>query len=154
MTHHCSILKVNVISPIRRRCFSGSRDPYRTACPNSTSEAVSAIKKGKHIPVRDRETSRLPHFLDNRLTDGSKVVSITRAALYPPGRFLVLISVRGWVDPRATVRLEGLCQLKNQMTSSRNEPATFRLVHSTSTNYATACPGKRGGEKVNLLHYV
>jgi hypothetical protein len=36
----------------------------------------------------------------------------------PPGRFLVLISVRGLVDSRAIVRLEGLGQLKNLMTSS------------------------------------
>jgi hypothetical protein len=47
------------------------------------------------------------------------------AALYPAGRFLVLISVRGWVDPRVVVRLEGLGQLKNPMISSGFEPATF-----------------------------
>jgi hypothetical protein len=45
------------------------------------------VKKGKAIPVTDREgpygceTSRLPHLLENRLTDGGKVVSPT---LRPP----------------------------------------------------------------------
>jgi hypothetical protein len=49
-----------------------------------------------------------------------------------PGRFLLLISVRGSVDCRATVRQEGLGQLEIPMTSSWIEPATFQLV-------ATAC---------------
>jgi hypothetical protein len=65
-------------------------------------EQVVDENKGKAISVTGRggpldcETSRLPHFLDSRLTDGGEVVSVTRlAAFYPPGRFLVLISVRG-----------------------------------------------------------
>jgi hypothetical protein len=46
----------------------------------------------------------------------------------PPARFLVIISVRRCVDPRAIVRLEGLGQLKNPVASSGIEPATLRLV--------------------------
>jgi hypothetical protein len=56
------------------------------------------------------------------------MVARLSAALYPTGRFLVLISVRDWVDPRAIVRLEGFGKLKNPMNSLGIEPATFRLV--------------------------
>jgi hypothetical protein len=44
----------------------------------------------KAIPVTGREdpkgceTSRLPHFIDNRLTDGGEVVSHTRRPLFTP----------------------------------------------------------------------
>jgi hypothetical protein len=69
-------------------------------------------------------------YIDNQLTDGCKAVSLMRqlAALYPPGILLVLISAKGRVDPRAILRLVGLHQLKNPMTSSGTEPTTFQLV--------------------------
>jgi hypothetical protein len=47
-------------------------------------------KKGKAIPVTGRggpqgcETSRLPHYLNSRLTDGGKVVSLMRRPPFTP----------------------------------------------------------------------
>jgi hypothetical protein len=53
-----------------------------------------------------------------------------------PERFLELIFVRGLVDPRAIVQLEGLSQLKNPVTSLGIEPAAFWLV----AQYTPDCP--------------
>jgi hypothetical protein len=52
------------------------------------------------------------------------------ATLYPHegSWFLVLISVRGLVDPRAIVQLEGVGQLKNPITSLGIKPVTLWLV--------------------------
>jgi hypothetical protein len=86
---------------------------------NHLCQAVKAYRS-----VRDRGY----HIF---LTIGSQMavrLSALRGGRHlPPGTFLVLISVRGWVDRKVIVRLEGLGQLKKS-TSSGLEPATFRLV--------------------------
>jgi hypothetical protein len=56
------------------------------------------------------ETSRLLHFLDNRLTDGGEVVSLTRR---PP---FTLRKIPGGVDLRVKMRLEELGNLNNSIT--------------------------------------
>jgi hypothetical protein len=69
------------------------------------------------------------------------------AALYPTGIFLVLISVRGWVNLRAVVHQEGIGKLKNLTPSPGFEPATFRFVayHLNQLRYCIPSPTQRGG---------
>ena len=60
--------------------------------------------------------------------------------LYPQEMFLVLIFTRGWVDPRAMVRLVGNTWLKNPVTPPGIDPRTVRVVAQCLNQYATPGP--------------
>lgn len=46
----------------------------------------------------------------------------------PKGRFVVLITVKSWVNPQGHGRLEGIGQLRNQRPHWESNPGTWQLV--------------------------
>jgi hypothetical protein len=88
-------------------------------------KAIPVNRPWKPIGLWEVEAPTLSWQSAHRWRQGCQ--SYASAIIYSPGRFLVLISVRDWVDPRVLVRLEGLSKLK-KFTPSGLDPATFRFV--------------------------
>jgi hypothetical protein len=94
------------------------------------SKGILVNRPRRPIGLWDVEAPTFPTISVHRWRWGCQYY--TPAALYLLGRFLMLISVTGSVDPRAIVRLEGLGQLKkfSDIGESNTRP---------SSNYAPAC---------------
>jgi hypothetical protein len=65
-------------------CFIFSRG---YSCGHKKRKAIFVIRRGG---PKDCETSRLPHFLDNWLTDGGEVVTLTRQPTLIPRKHAVM----------------------------------------------------------------
>jgi hypothetical protein len=90
---------------------------------------LTGVEKGTAVPATGRrapcgcETPRLTHFVDNWRTVGCQVARLTRRPRFTPRQLHIT---------HICYRLEGLRQLKNPVTSSEIEFATFRLAVQSS----------------------
>jgi hypothetical protein len=102
-------------------------------------------KNSKQSHYRPRQALRIPggwgsQILRQSAHQDGKFVSPKHRPPLPPGNISGTDFCYRMSQPQAVVRPEGLCQLKNPVTPSGIEPATFRFVAQCLIQCATARP--------------
>ena len=119
------VLPCCISSPWRRLMFVAK------TCWSNCLTYFKMVKQSHYRPGHSPwgfQEVEAPRFQDSWHMKVVRLSALHTRRLYPQEIFLVLISVRDWVNPRAIVWLEGLCQWQILVTPSRFEPVTFWLV--------------------------
>jgi hypothetical protein len=141
LRHWCHLIPVTRSDHYSSSCtlISWSRITFE-----KQTEPHLAYKKVKQSRYRSGVAQSVPggcfqiSWKRHRMVVRFSALSIVR--IYPQEIQLVLISVRCWVDSRAIMRSEVFMSMKNSMTPSRIEPATFWFVAQYLNHSNTAVP--------------
>ena len=121
---------------------AGESFPQYSWFPVKINHAISYVQvnQSRYSPGVAQRVPEVSQTSWQRHREVVRLSALHPAAFTPQEILLLLVSVRGWSDPRAIVRSEGLCQWKIPTTPSGIEIATFRFVAQHLNHCATAVP--------------